>query len=275
MKQTEQEYAKTSFNDVANQYDQIAFFKTSAQNVVKLIQQRNKQENIRVLDVACGTGNVVIECARQLKSASFEACDIAEGMLNKARDNAKNQQIHNIHFFTADTTQLSLNKKYEVITCSYALFFLPQAHKILQTLHQHLTDSGFIIFTSFTEQAFSPVNDIILTLLKEHGSTSALDYQLDRWENLRKPEDIQQLCTLAHVNNADMTEIEIRYPMDIDQWWELLNNTGFKGMLLELSQQNYQAVQAKFYQLMSDIADNDLCIDLVADSYFCIVDKAV
>jgi len=275
MQKNEQEYAKTSFNDVANQYDQIAFFKTSAQNVVTLIQLRNNQDNLRVLDVACGTGNVVIECARQLRTASFEACDIADSMLDRARENAQNQQIRNIHFFTADITQLSLSKKYDVITCSYALFFLPPAHKVLQTLNQHLTDSGFIIFTSFTEQAFSPVNDIILTLLREHGSTSALDYQLNRWENLRKPEDVQQLCTLAQVNNADVIEISIRYPMNIDQWWKLLNNTGFKGMLLELSQQNYQAVQSKFYQKMSDIADNNLSIELIADSYFCIVYKEV
>ncbi|HHS99556.1 MAG TPA: methyltransferase domain-containing protein [Thiomicrospira sp.] len=275
MKQTEQEYAKSSFNDVANQYDQIAFFKTSAQNVVKLIQHRNKQENIRVLDVACGTGNVVIECARKLHSANFEACDIAEGMLDKARDNALNQHIRNIHFFTADITQLSLNKKYDVITCSYALFFLPKAHNVLQKLHQLLTDSGFIIFTSFTDKEFSPVNDIILSLLRKHGSTSALDYVPSRWQNLRKPQDIQHLCKLAKVDIVEITKKVIRYPMSINQWWELLNNTGFKGMLLELTPQNYRIVKSSFYEQMTELADKTLSIELNADSHFCIVNKTI
>jgi len=27
---------------------------------------------------------------------------------------------------------------------------------------------------------------------------------------------------------------EIRYDLGLDAWWEFLNNTGFKGMLMEL-----------------------------------------
>ena len=63
MQETEQEYAKKSFDDVAHKYDEIPFFKISAKNVVEIIGQYKGEGALNVLDVACGTGNVVLECA--------------------------------------------------------------------------------------------------------------------------------------------------------------------------------------------------------------------
>jgi len=54
-----------------------------------------------------------------------------------------------------DITKLDLSKSYDVITCAYALFSLPDAHKVLKTLVALLNDKGKIIFTSFTAQAFT------------------------------------------------------------------------------------------------------------------------
>ena len=73
MEETEQDYAKKAFDDVAHKYDEIPFFKTSARYVVDIIKKHKGEDTLEVLDVACGTGNVVLECATCMPSANFDA----------------------------------------------------------------------------------------------------------------------------------------------------------------------------------------------------------
>ena len=110
MQNKEQEYAKTSFQDVANKYDEIPFFKISARHVAQIIHTHKDDERLDILDVACGTGNVVLECASCIFKAQFDAVDISEGMLAKAQDNANKKNLTNIEFHLQDITKLFLEK---------------------------------------------------------------------------------------------------------------------------------------------------------------------
>ena len=271
MQEKEQAYAKASFEDVSTKYDEISFFKISAKHVAEIIKRQKQKKNSQVLDVACGTGNVVLECAKAMTTSSFEGIDISEGMLAKATANAKELDLDNVSFHLQDITKVDTQKKYDVITCAYALFFLPNAHNVLKTLVSLLNDKGMVIFTSFTAQAFTPSNEILLELMQEHGSSTAQDYEMDRWENLKYTKDIEKLCQLAKVENVEITSKEIRYGMSVDEWWELLNNTGYKGMLMELSTEDYERVKEGYYTEMFKHCDMDGEVELIADSYFVVV----
>ena len=271
LQEKEQEYAKTTFDKVAMKYDEIPFFKISARHVMGIIKQHKQEEVLDVLDVACGTGNVVLECASCLKDATFDAVDISEGMLAKAKDNATKKNLDNVSFYRQDITKMDLEKKYDVITCSYALFFLLDAHKVLKTLTGLLKTDGIVIFTSFLEKAFSPSNEILLPLLEKYGSPSAKEYDMDKWENLKNTKDIEKLCAFAGIINIDIQAKEIRYGMDVDEWWELFNSTAYKGMLMELSTGDYEKVKLEFYETMFKHADMDGEVELNADTYFVMV----
>ena len=69
LQEKEQDYAKKTFDDVALRYDEIEFFKISARHIAKMIQQMPSRENLEILDVTCGSGNVVLESASVLKDA--------------------------------------------------------------------------------------------------------------------------------------------------------------------------------------------------------------
>jgi len=269
----EQEYAKSSFSDVASKYDEIPFFKTSAKYVAQIINTYKDDDTLDILDAACGTGNVVLECASCISRADFDAVDISEGMLTKAKNNAIKKNLTNIEFHLQDITKLTLEKKYDVITCSYALFFLPDAHKVLQILIDLLKEDGIVIFTSFLKNAFLPSTDILLPLLERYGSPSAKEYDKDRWESLKHVKDIERFCSLAAVNNIQIEDEEIRYGMSVDEWWELLNNTGYKGMLTELATEDYECVKKAYYDAMFKHADMDGEVELIADTYFVVVSK--
>ena len=271
MQEKEQAYAKATFNEIAKNYDEIPFFKISAKEVVDMIHDHTSMQRLQVLDVACGTGNVVLECASRMEESSFEAIDISESMLAKAKENATSRGLHNIDFHLQDITKLDMNKKYHVITCSYALFFLPSAPRVLESLLSLLKSNGIVIFTTFTANAFSPSNEILLPLLEKYGSPIAKEYDMHKWENLKTIKDIERLCTLSYVTDMKIHTKEIRYGMDLDAWWELLNNTGYKGMLLELSAEDYERVKSEYYETMFSHTDMDGEVELCADTFFTVV----
>ena len=271
MKQKEQEYAKKAFNKVADNYDEIPFFKISAKHVLETIKKHKNNEHIELLDVACGTGNVLLECASSMPNAKFTAVDISEGMLEKAKNNAKKRALENISFHLQDITKLTLTQKYDVITCSYALFFLPDAHKVLQTLVTLLNEDGMVIFTTFTPKAFKISNEILLPLLVQYGSKSAKEYDVNRWENLKQRKDIERLCELSNVELVEIESQNIRYGLSVDTWWKLMNDTGYKGMLMELSSENYALVKEAYYEAMLNCVDMNGEVELVADSWFVVV----
>ena len=269
--QKEQDYVQKTFNEVANEYDQIPFFKTSAVHVAQMILEHTKLRKLEVLDIACGTGNVVLECASRIPEAHFDAMDISEGMLAKAKENATKKKLNNIDFHVQDITKLDLNKKYHVITCGYSLFLLPDVVAVLKNLLEQLRPMGFIIFTTFTEEAFSPSSEIILSLLEKYASPSALKYDRNKWQNLKYERDIKRLCTVALVNDMNMHTEAIRYGMNIDAWWALHNNTEIKGMLMELSKEDYASVKNEYYEAMSKHVDMKEEVELIADTHFVLV----
>ena len=110
-----------------------------------------------------------------------------------------------------------------------------------------------------------------MTLLKKYGSKTAIEYDIDKWENLKHIKDIEHLCNLADVKNIQIESEKIRYDMDIDEWWELFNNTGYKGMLMELCPEDYVYVKNEYYEAMFKHADMDGKVELIADSYFVVV----
>ena len=131
-----------------------------------------------------------------------------------------------------------------------------------------LKPEGRVIFTSFLPKAFSPSVDILLPLLVAHGSQTAKAYDANKWENLKQIDDIDRLCQLAGLKHYNIQSKVIRYDMEVDAWWELMNNTGFKGMLMELSSDGFEAVKNSYYEKMLSHADMDGEVELNADSYF-------
>lgn len=268
----EQQFAQSTFNDVAPRYDKIAFFKHSAVEVAKLITHESSKTYLDILDVASGTGNVLIEVAKHLPDAHFDAVDISEAMLNVAKAKADAAGIQNIAYHVADITTLDMGKQYDIITCSYALFFLPDPSQTLNVLLQHLKKEGELIFTSFVPDAFEPAKGILLELLEKYGVSDMQKPEDKAWHDLKTHEDIHYLCEMSKVKAHEVVTKPIRYMMSIDAWWALNNDAGFRGHLMQLSQEAYEKLKEDYYQKMQAIA-SDEGVELIADSHFCVIKK--
>jgi ubiquinone/menaquinone biosynthesis C-methylase UbiE len=270
--QEEQKYAESTFDDVTNRYDKIEFFKISASHVVDLIAY-NDQE-LEILDVASGTGNVVLECAKQMPKARFDAVDISAGMLDVAKEKAKAMNLENITFSLADITLLEMPKKYDVITCSYALFFLPEPIETLRILLAHLQKNGKLIFTTFTPKAFQPSMDILFKHLAIHNVHRPIKPKEREWMELQNIEDIHYLCQKSSDVVPQILTKSIRYDMTIEQWWALNNDAGVRGFLMQLNEEGYANVKASYYEEMQAISNEQGTLELVADTHYTVLIKS-
>lgn len=86
---------------------------------------------LRVLDVACGGGDVLRSLVRRARRSGlpveFSGCDISELAVGFAREQARQAGLDEIRFFECDVLRDGLPAGYDVITCTLFLHHLEMA----------------------------------------------------------------------------------------------------------------------------------------------------
>lgn len=95
------------------------------------LQDCNQNQPLRVLDIACGGGDVAIRLATRAKRRglhiTIHACDISKTALSVAADAARRARLTNMEFFQLDVLNESIPNGYDVLMCSLFLHHLSDA----------------------------------------------------------------------------------------------------------------------------------------------------
>ena len=107
----------------------------------KLVQLLEIKKDDKVFDLACGTGVVTKKIRQEIGRSGFiVGGDSSITALKIAKKwNAKDL---NLDFVNLDAENFHFSKKFDVITCQYALFFFPNARKALKNMKKHLQKEG-------------------------------------------------------------------------------------------------------------------------------------
>jgi len=105
------------------------------QELRSLVHFSSVDRPLRVLDVACGGGDVVLRLARQARASGlpiqFDGCDLSETALQLGCQTAQKQGILHVRFFQHDALREPFPEGYDVIMCSLFLHHLQEADAIL------------------------------------------------------------------------------------------------------------------------------------------------
>lgn len=174
-KLTHAEYKKRlikTWNEIAPRYhrrwakNNIGPFRSSSE----LVKLADIQTGYVVLDLACGTGAVTKRIAAKVGStgkvvgvdSSISAIKIAKKENNKT----------NLDFILSDAEFIKFNKKFDVVTCQYALFFFPNANKVLRNIKQYLKKNGTLALTLHgnkdTVPYFSSILDVVEKFIPDY-----------------------------------------------------------------------------------------------------------
>jgi len=133
------------WNEVAPRYHKrwASVNKGPFQSTKKLVELVNISKGDTVLDVACGTGVVTNEIQKKIgKSGYVIGVDTSSTAIKIAKK--WNGKKSNIDFINIDAEKFNFSKKFDVVTCQYALFFFPSAQKALKNIKNSLKKSGNI-----------------------------------------------------------------------------------------------------------------------------------
>ena len=231
------------FNLVAEKYDNpsLRFFPACADMLIKLA---NITDNQKVLDIATGTGMVALAAAQCLDNDNrLQAIDLSENMITQARSNFKLAGLDNVDFHIMDAEELSFENDYfDVITCSYGLFFMPDMAMALKGWLRVLKPGGKLIFTSFAPSAFKPLTDIFVNNLAEFDVFPPTP----RWLQLAEEDLCKKILTDSGFESPQVTQAQLGYHLvTFDKWWETIQSAGYRGLYEQLPQEHRAEFESK------------------------------
>lgn len=243
------------FDLVATKYDNpsLRFFPLCAD---KLVEYAKISPNQKVLDIATGTGMVAMAAAQCLSnSGRVQAIDLSRNMIQQAQANFKKADLDNVDFQVMDAENLKFESDYfDVITCSYGLFFMPDMSVALQSWLRVLKPGGKIIFTSFAPSAFRPLTDIFIDNLAEYDVVPPTP----RWLQLAEEDLCKKILTENGFEKAQVKQVQLGYQLEnFENWWEVIQSAGYRGLYEQLPQEHRVDFKAKHRAEIEKISTDD------------------
>src|SRR5687767_3513346 len=142
--------AKLRATWIAGDFGQIA--KALETGAEEFIDRLNLQPGMKVLDVACGTGNLAIPAAR--KGATVTGVDIAPNLVEQARENAEREGL-NIQFDEGDAEAMSYDDaSFDAVVTMFGAMFAPRPDVTAAELKRVCRPGGFIAMGNWTPTGF-------------------------------------------------------------------------------------------------------------------------
>jgi ubiquinone/menaquinone biosynthesis C-methylase UbiE len=135
---------------MAGDFGQIAQY--SAKGAEEFVNRLAISPGMRVLDVACGTGNLAIPAAR--KGAQVTGVDIATNLLEQARQRAATQDLP-ATFEEGDAEQLPYpDAQFDLVMSMFGAMFAPRPERVSSELARVCRKGGTIAMANWTPEGF-------------------------------------------------------------------------------------------------------------------------
>ncbi len=135
---------------MAGDFGQIARY--SAPAAEAFVDRLHIQSGARVLDVACGTGNLAIPAARA--GAQVWGIDIAPNLLEQARERAAAEHLQ-ATFDEGDAEQLPYpDARFDVVMSMFGAMFGPRPERVAEELARVCRPGGMIAMANWTPDSF-------------------------------------------------------------------------------------------------------------------------
>jgi ubiquinone/menaquinone biosynthesis methyltransferase len=190
-------YVRRLFNTIAGRYDLITRLLSYGQDrkwKVRVAALAAAGPGTRVLDLACGTGDIAFALAA--RGAQVVGLDITYRMLQLARAKQRGPQ-----FVTGDMLALPFgNDAFDVVTTGYGLRNVPDLSRAIDEARRVLRPGGTFVSLDFNRPANSLVRAAYLSYLTIVGSTLGYILHSDPDTYRYIPESIRRYPGAVEVN---------------------------------------------------------------------------
>lgn len=148
MRKTELDFVKPMFDAIAPRYDFLNRLLSGRQDVYwrrKMVRTLSIPKNGKVLDVACGTGDVILEVLRQKKARQIYGLDFAAEMLHIAKTKIRQTGSagSSIHFIAGNGLSLPFpSGTFDAVTIAFGIRNIMDRKSALKSFHDVLKPGG-------------------------------------------------------------------------------------------------------------------------------------
>lgn len=138
------------------------------------------ENGISVLDVGCGSGRAMISLAETFPQSQFVGMDFSEEAIERARQEAAQRGVANIHFECRDAAAIIESNRFDMVTAFDSIHDQAHPAKVLQGIYRALRKDGVflmqdIMSSSHVEKNKSnPIGAFLYTISTMHCMTVSL-----------------------------------------------------------------------------------------------------
>ncbi len=212
----------------------VRFFPLVAERLVELARF---QPGAVVLDAGTGTGAAAIGAAAKVgPTGRVIGIDIAADMLVQAQRKIDALRLVNVTLQYGDIEHLEFEDgHFNNVVCASAIFFLPDMPSALKEWRRVTRAGGCVAFSGYSEQAFQPISDLFQARIADYGVKLAAPRPFS-WQRLTNPEDCLGLLREAGFERVDVRVEQLGYYLNsVDEWWDIVWNSGFRGPVSQLA----------------------------------------
>jgi len=131
-------------------FGQVAKFIVPAAE--EFMAQLELRPGMKVLDAACGTGNLAVIAAR--RGCRTSGLDIAANLVAQARERARAEKL-SIEFTEGDAEAMPYpGASFDMVVSMYGVMFAPRPERVVSELHRVTKPGGLIALANWTPKGF-------------------------------------------------------------------------------------------------------------------------
>ena len=243
-----------TFDGAAPLYDLGGVFRESGRRLVDLL---NIAPGANVLDIATGTGAVLLPAARRAgASGHVTGIDISTGMLQRAQRDAMAERLGNITLLRMDGGHLEFDDaSFDVVTCGFGIFFL--VANAMDEMNRVCKPGGIVGLTVFDKtvvQNESP-GKIFWQLEQDFGIQVKYPSPLP---SSYTPEEIEILLT-SHGFGSIRTVQDARETLseDLEDYWRVLLSGGNRAAIMSMDAMTRDRFKRELFDRLKSIMKPD------------------
>ncbi|MDR2425790.1 MAG: methyltransferase domain-containing protein [Endomicrobium sp.] len=188
------ENVKKHFEEEAKEYDKIItnlipYYREMTDTLIDVLPFE-KQKNIKVLDLGCGTGTISKKVLEKFPNAELLCVDISEKMIEMTKIKLKSYK--NVHFQTGNFANIEIKGTFDAAVSSLAIHHLTHKEKrvFYKKVYSLLKPDGYFynadIILAETEYMQKKYLDKWLQYMKKNMTEKEID---EKWIPTHKNED--------------------------------------------------------------------------------------
>lgn len=224
----------------------------------EIIRSLNLKDTDTVLDIAAGTGEPGLTIASIVKNGKVVITDLAEGMLEVARDNAAKKGITNYETVACDVCELPFeDETFDAISCRFGFMFFPDMLMAAKEMARVLKPGGVMATSVWGVPEKNFWITATMSTLNKNMQLPAPPPGAPGMFRCGNPGFLADLFKQAGLKNISEKEItgKVNYG-DNDTYWNFMNdvvapvvaamNKADEAMKLKIKKEVFELVDQKY-----------------------------